>query len=310
MSSIGHKDLENVRVRSYHNDSILTGTEIQPILDNSPNLKTFVFYGFQSKQTVDLSLANHSLLSKVKLLHWKGSSSTIDSLINCKTLKELVIDYTSYSSHEIKESLSKDHTWDLKRLELKRLRLCSDKELNAITKKLPNLEYLDIKLEDVSDNGMEMLGKNCPNLKVLKFSNESLTNLGLAKLTQNLPHLEVLSFDSAFDITEEGIKYMAQNCKKLRLIQVMHYKKIEKSGIDALIQNCPDLKGIQFGHGGPLSLEDIGHLVEQKPKLHYVELYNIMGIQEEELENFYQKFTQVSKIPCILSIKKLYSLVV
>ena len=58
LGAIGHQGLKNIRVAANHTRSILTGTEIQPVLINSPNLTTFVFDGFQSDQTVSLSFAS------------------------------------------------------------------------------------------------------------------------------------------------------------------------------------------------------------------------------------------------------------
>lgn len=306
LSSIGNNGLEKVSIKAYHMGSILTGTEIQPVLKNSPNLKTFIFDGFQSDQTVSLSFANQPQLSKVKLLNWKGPASTIESLRTCKELEELVIHYRAYTSNEIKAILAGDRPWNLKRLELKGVAPQNDVELDAITKKLPNLECLSIGLSGISDEGMEMLGRNCPNLKILQFNNEILTNSGLDRLTQHLPHLEIISFDKAYNITEDGIAAIARNCKNLRFIRVVHYKKIEKSGIDALIKNCQDLKVVGFSNGGPISLEGMYQLVEQTPNLRYVELYSDI----QEIKEFYQRFPQISKIPYTSSIKELHNLTI
>jgi len=310
LSAIGHNGLENIRVKAYHIGSILTGTEIQPVLTNSPNLRTFVFDGFQSDQTVSLSFASQPQLSKVKLLNWKGPASTIESLRHCEELEELVIDYRAYSSDEIKAILFGEHPWNLKRLELKGIAPRNDAELDALTKKLPNLECLGINLQSISDDGMELLGRNCPNLKTLQFSNKDLTDSGLDRLTQHLPHLEIISFDVAYNITEDGIAAIARNCKNLRFIRVVHYKKIEKAGIDALVENCPDLRVVGFSHGGPVSLEGIHYMAEQMPNLHYVELYSMRDVPEEQIQGFYQKFPQVRKIPYTSSVKKLHNLTI
>lgn len=307
LSSIGHQGLENVRIKAYHIDSILTGTEIQPVLKNSPNLKTFIFDGFQSNQTVSLSFASQPQLSKVKLLNWRGPSSTIESLRNCTELQELVIEYGAFSTDDIKAILLEDHPWNLKRLELKGgVAPRNDAELDAITKKIPNLECLGIDLQGVSDEGMGLLGRNCPNLKILQFSNQNLTNSGLDRLTRHLPHLEIISFDLAYNITEEGIAAIARNCKKLRFIRVVHFKKIEKSGIDALIENCQDLRVVGFSFGGPISIEAMSRLVKQMSKLRHVELYGVEGgiqdIQEE------LKKRKIRRVPYVSSAKKLHNL--
>lgn len=308
LSSIGHKNLETITIQGNHIGSILTGVGIQSILENSPNLRNFEFKCNEPNQGIALSFSNQSKLSKVKLLNWKGPSSTIESLRNCKELKELVINYRAVD--EIRKKLLKDHSWNLKHLALRGVALGDDDELSAITKMLPNLECLDVGLHDISDKGMEKLGKNCPNLKILKFSNKNLTNLGLDQLTRHLLHLEIISFNLAFNITEEGIASIAQNCKNLRFLQIIHCKKVEKSGIDALINNCPNLKVVGFSHSGPISLEDMYHLVEHMPRLRYVDFYYVDKIQEGEIEEFYQKFPKISKIPFTLNVKELRKLIV
>lgn len=310
LSAIGHKGLEKVKVKAYHIGSVLTGTEIQPVLTNSPNLKTFVFDGFQSNRTVSLSFASQPQLSKVKLLNWEGHASTIESLRHCKELEELVIDYRAYSSDEIKAILFGEHPWNLKRLELKRIAPRNDAELDALTRKLPNLECLGIDLQGISDDGMELLGRNCPKLKTLKFSNKDVTDSGLDRLTQHLPHLEIISFNMAYNITEDGIAAIARNCNNLQFIQVIHYKKIEKAGIDALVVNCPKLKVVGFSHGGPVSLEGMHYMAEQMPTLRYVELYLMRDVQEGQIQEFYQKFPLVRKIPYTSSVKKLHNLTI
>jgi len=94
LHSIGHPGLENIRIHTNQAGPIPRVIEIQPVLNNSPNLKTFVFHGFTPVRITYLSFARQSQLSKVQLLHWAGPASTIESLRQCKKLKELVIDYT------------------------------------------------------------------------------------------------------------------------------------------------------------------------------------------------------------------------
>ena len=306
--AIGHKGLEKFKVEANVVDSNLTGTEIQPVLTNSPNLKTFVFDGRLSNQTVSLSFARQPQLSKVKLLKWIGPASTIESLRHCEKLEELVVVYRVYNFDEIKKIFLGKHLWNLKRLELiGGVVPRNDAELDGLTKKLPNIECLGIDMESISDDGMELFGRNCPNLKILHFSNRILTDSGLDRLTQHLPHLETISFDKAYNITEVGIAAIARNCNNLRFIRVVHYKKVEKSGIDALAENCPDLKGVEFSHGGPVSLEGMHHLAVQMPNLRYVELCRVRD-QVEQIKGFYQRFSQFSRIPCTSTVKKLHNL--
>lgn len=308
-SAIGNKGLENIRINVCRNDSI-TGTDIQPVLINSPNLKTFVFYGTQSDQFVSLSFASQPHLSKVKLLYWKGLHSTIESLRNCKELEELVIDCRLDNSENIKAILLEPHPWNLKRLELEGIDPQNDSELDAITQKLPKLECLSINLESISDSGMELLGRNCPNLKILQFNNKNLTDSGLSRLTTHLPHLEIISVDVAYKITQDGIAALARNCKNLKFVQIANGKKIGTSGFDPLVKNCLNLKVLGFSYFGPASLEAMYRMAEQIPNLRYIQLYSMREIPKGQIEEFYQHFPHIKEIPFISSAKKLQSLTI
>lgn len=298
--AMGHRNLEIVKIKSDHIGSLLTRTEIQPMLDNTPNLKSFMYNGFQSDQSVDLSFENLTQLTKVKLRHWIGSFSTIDSLKHCQKLKELIIDHESWSqvelrrypSKEIKAILTKNHSWDLKRLELKQIIIKTDDELHAITRQLQNLEILHLdELHGISDDGMETLGKNCQHLKILKFSNKDLTNHGLALLAENIPDLEIISFQRAHKITEEGVASIAHSCHNLRFVSITHSKQIKKSGFDALSVNCPLLKAIRLEFAKHISIKGIKSLISHR-NLRYVDLYEIGNLPPDCLK----KFNEVNQV--------------
>jgi hypothetical protein len=314
LESINSKNLEKVKIVVEPHTSELEGTVIQPVLEKPFNLKTFVFDGFCSgEKKVDLSFVNQLQLTKVKLLNWRGRSSTIESLSKCEELEELVIDYRRNSAKKIISVLLGNHSWKLKRLELRMgVPIHEDEELNSLTKKLPNLECLKVELMNISDNGMETLGKNCPKLKILQFSNGSVTNSGLDKLTQHLPHLELISFEARGSVITEGLAAIARHCKKLRCIEIIGYNKIEKSGIEALIAHCPDLKIVRFEYGQFTLLKDVLYLLEKMPQLRYVEFGSLTkgDAQQEDIDAYRQRISTLSKIPYTRSIKKLYELTV
>jgi hypothetical protein len=315
LTAIGQYSLEKVKINAFRFQSFLTGAEIQPVLTNSPNLKTFIFDGLKSYQTVYLSFPSQSQLSKVKLLYGRGRglASTIASLRDCEKLEELVIDCRNDFYYEISTSLLEEHRWNLKRLELKGIEPQNDFRLDALTKKLPKLECLGIRLQNISDDGMELLGKNCPNLKILQFRNKDLTNSGLDRLTIHLPHLEIISFDEAYNITEEGVAAIARNCNNLRFIRVHHYKQIKKTGIDALIKNCPNLRVVGFSYGDPVSLKDMQgmhYIADQMPNLRYIEPYSMRNVPIELIQGFFQRFPHIEKIPNVSSVKKLHNLTI
>lgn len=306
LEGIGHPLLKKVRVVAHHLGSVLTGAEIQPVLDRSPNLKTFVFSGFQSDQSVSLSFAGQPQLTRVKLLSWIGNASTLESLKACDKLEKFAISCNFRATVEFRTGLLRNLPKNLKRLDLSNLAPQNDEELDALTKTLPNLESLSIDLGVITDDGMELLGNNCRNLRALHFNSKNLTDSGLARLTQNLPHLEILNFNEAYNVTEAGITYIALNCLKLRVLRVLHYRQIEKAGLDDLAKHCPQLEAVEFSHGGPISFEGVQTLTEQSRNLRYVQLNSIQHVSDNEIEAlFYQKFPGISKIKNLAKLLRL-----
>jgi hypothetical protein len=307
LSSIGHHALESVRIEAYYKGTILSGNEIQPLLNNSPNLKKFTYHGdlyeFFEKRVV-LSFENQLQLSKAKFVRWVYTPETITSLKNCKKLEQLIIRSEGISyKDKIKAILINDHPWDLKRLELEHIAPDNDQELYDLTRRVPGLEMLDMKLNGISEDGMEIIGNNCPKLKALRFRDAGLTNPGLEKLTRQLPDLEVISIKGACKITEEGIAAIAKNCKKLRFLEIVGHK-MNKSDIDvainALIENCPDLKVVNFDFS--LVCFDMYRRAVNRPDLGKVNV-------DAEQKEFYKKITFYSQVSHLLSVKKLHKLV-
>lgn len=297
-----HEGLEKIRVEANNRGSISIQNEMQTSLQKSPHLKSFVFDGFRSPLPVSLSFANHSQLSKVKLLHWRGSAATVGSLRECKQLEELVIECEEQSASTAIAGIVKEaDSWNLKRLELIGVSPQNDAELNAMTQRFPHLECLNIDLYNVSDNGIEQIGINCPKLKILKFSNKNLTDIGLTKLVQRLPLLEVLCIKGHYEISDVGVVAIALNCPQLRVIQIHFLKSMGKSAFDALAKYCPNLKAINFGYGG-ISLEGLPRLV---PRLRYVQLYNVCSDVLAIERDFYGRYPHLNKFPIQPSLKKL-----
>lgn len=299
-------NLEKITIKTSDLGSF-SGLKIQSVLNNSPNLKRFVFDG-QAEKIVSLSFAHLPKLSKVKLLNWTGTSKTVGSLKNCKELKELVI-HTDSFSHKI--SLG-ELSSNLRHLELKGIAFESADELDLSTKGLRNLESLSVSMQNISDEGMQRLGKNCPNLKIFDFAIINLTNSGLNELTKKLPLLEMICIEKAGNITEEGIANLAKNCKNLKILRVLNYKKIEKTGIDALIENCQELRAVEFWWGGPIAFEDLSRLIENLPKLRYFKFLKAVKYKDEQIiiNGLYNKFPHITdKIPAAPTVKQLFRLI-
>lgn len=304
LSTLVHENLENIRIRNSRIDSVLHGSEIQPVIDNSPYLKTFVLDPCNVYKEVELSFLKKFFLTKVKLLTWVGSPSTIRSLGNCRRLKTLTLD----TMHNLKSVLLEDHQWDLHHLKLKgETQIDTDDELDKLTRNFPNLESLSLNLFNVSNTGMQKLGQNCSKLKILEFVNHHLTDSGLDQLTRLLPQIEIFNFGDHQNITEIGIAALAQNCSNLKAFRIAFYKSLDRTAINALINSCPHLKVVSFVCG-PLNLDDMYHLVKMSQKIRFVEILHTR-IDYYKLGSFYDKSPQIKKIPSgISSLKKLLKL--
>lgn len=307
LNSMGHNNLENIKIKAYHIGSGITGNQIQGILEKSPNLKIFKYDGYQSSTNVELSFKNLHSLHKVKLTHWKANESTIETLKECKKLQELIIQ--SRGTY-LPKKIFLNQSWSLKRLELSELSIRSDIKLDQFTKYLSQLECFSITLENISDDGMLIIGKNCPNLKIFQCKNKNLTNLGLHNLTTNLPQLEIVEFTLAYNINEIGIISLVKNCTKLRLMQIIHHKNISHLAFDGIIKHCKDLKAIGFGNGGEIDIEDIYKLVHHIPSLLYVDIVYVNSMGDKAIKNFYRDNTQLKKIPYVSNAYKLRKLVI
>lgn len=302
LEALGHGGLKIVHINAHPLASLFfTERDIEPLLNRSPDLTTLVLKGVRLKEEVAaLSFASQRQLTKVKLLDWKGPSSTIKSLKSCERLKELVVE----SNVLIPQISLEEHPWDLNRLELKGFDLDAD-ALDALTKKLPNLEWLKVKLQGCLET-LDFLGRNCPKLKILEFSHKKLTNSGLDELTRGFPYLEVINLTRAIRITEEGVASLARNCNHLRVLLIASERRIEKSGIDALAENCTKLQIVGFESGFSILFKDLWHLVASLPELRHITAN--CYIWPEQVMQFHQQFPGVSGIPdrLLLNTEKLY----
>ncbi len=305
MKALSHSNLESVSVTANTNGSIITGEEVKEILVESTKLKKFKLDCFQADRPIEISFTNQKHLISAKFHHFNGPTSVITSLKTCIKLQTLVLDHIKFiDANEVKHVLMNEHPRNLKRLEIREIKINSDHELNSITSKLQNLEYFDTSLCEVTEDGFEKLGKNCKNLRILKFDYPTITNNGIAKLTSHLPHLKILNFQRGYNITDDGVKAIAVNCPDLRILKMSHLKGIERPGIEALVENCIELRVLEI-FGGKVVFKDLLYLAQKMTKLVYFKFSYIQGISDENVNLFKKTFSHLSKLPYSLKLKDL-----
>lgn len=217
MGSLSHSGLESITIKVLYEESVLTGLEIQPILEKAFNLRVFKLNCHAAKHpSIALTFAKQTQLSSAQFIEFCEPMDTLKSVKSCPKLKSLRLT-NAHDSTQIKQLLSSKASRTLKRLSLPGLIIDSDAELDAITKMHPNLEHLNITLGNVTEKGFQMIGKNCPHLSLVIFSYPNATDQGLEKFTRKLPLLKELTLIRSCNITEKGVAAIAQNCPGLRL---------------------------------------------------------------------------------------------
>lgn len=305
LKALSKLKLNKIRIRLSANQSLISEYELQNFLNNSSYLENFVFDGFKKERKINLSFENQKSLSKVKLFDWMDSASSINSLKKCP-LKELVINNSMFSE-TLSEAFLRDHSWNLKSLELSSYFLRNDDELNSFTKKLPNLEYLNIKLNSITDQGMEYLGKNCSKLKFFYLTHPILTNEGLTRLSNHLGKLEIIEITSAKNLTSDGIIALAKNCKNLKSFQIHFFNKMKLLAFDALIENCSSLKAVCFSNGyvSQKGLYKLARTINLK----YVSLFNISNMDIGSIGTFYERFRKIKRFLNFSTLKSMNKLI-
>lgn len=291
MQALSHIKLESISIRLLNETSILTGSEIQPILEKSLNLKKFKLRCYSNDHPlIALTFAKQAHLISANFIEFCAPAETLESVKSCSKLKSLKLSNAHHSQH-IKTLLSEKASEKLTRLSIPGITIESDIELNAITKTHPNLEHLNITLGPISDEGAAIIGSNCPKLRSILLNYQTATDKGLALLSSKLASLEELWMNKGFNITGTGVAAIAKNCSKLRRLKLYRIKALDKSGIEALIKHCKSLTHVEIGNTSPIALEDIRYLAKHLTSLKLFKLSSIAGITEEDLLSLKTEFS-------------------
>lgn len=292
LESLCHIDLKSIAIQVLYETSVLTGLEIQPILEKSINLRKFKLQCHSSDHPViALSFAKQSKLISANFIEFCEPMDTLKSVKSCPRLKALSL-INAHHSKEIKELLSDSPSERLNRLSIPGIKIDSDTELETTTKAHPNLEHLNITLGSVTDDGFKMIGENCPKLRSMLFSYQDATDDGLDLFSSKLSALEVLWIGRGYNITGRGVAAIAQNCPQLRILKLFRIKGIDSSSVESIAQHCKNLSHLEIGYSGPIDLDDIRYLALNLVALKIFKISNISGITVDDQKNLAVEFPQ------------------
>lgn len=293
LESLSHKNLKSITIQILYETSILTGLEIQPVLEKSTKLKKFKLKCHSSDHPkIALSFAKQSELISANFIEFCEPMATLTSLKSCPKLKSLSL-MNAHHSKEIKELLSETPSKKLSRLSIPGIKIDSDDELEAITKAHPNLEHLNITLGSVTDNGFKTIGMNCPKVRSILFSYPDATDKGLDLFSSNLSFLEVLWIGRGYKITGRGISALAQNCPQLRILKLFQINELDRTSIKALSHHCKNLTHLEIGYSDLIAIDDFRYLAKNLTALKKFNILNISGITEEDKRNLIIEFPHI-----------------
>lgn len=282
MDSLSHQKLETISIQLLYETSVLTGTEIQPMLEKPLNLKKFKLRCHPTNHpTIALTFAKQRHLITAELLEFCAPMSTLESIKACPRLRSLNLT-NGHSPKAIKQLLSDKPSKRLNRLILPGIPIDSDEGLEAITKAHPNLRTLQITLGNVTECGFKTIGTNCTHLRSLSFIYPNATDESLDLLSSNMPFLEEISIGRGFNVTGTGVAAVARNCTKLRVLKLFRIKGLDEDSVKAITEHCKNLTHLEIGFSGAISLKNIRHFALNLTNLKFFKISNISGISQED----------------------------
>ncbi|CAI8584436.1 unnamed protein product [Vicia faba] len=161
-----------------------------------------------------------------------------------------------------------------------RIRHCSDRSLNLVTQRCPNLEVLSIRsCPRVTDDSISKIATGCPNLKELDISycyeitHESLVLIGrncsnLKVLKRNLmnwldpsQHIGIVPDDYLNACPQDGgseaaaIAIYMPHLESLKI----RFSKLTAKGLNSICQGCPNLEHLDLSGCANLTSRDIAN---------------------------------------------------
>lgn len=159
MEALSHLALKSISIHLLFQDSILTGLEIQPVLEKSIHLKKFKLKCFpDNHSSIELVFAKQLSLTSAHFLEFCGPLSTLESVKSCPQLRSLHL-IKAHDTIGIKNLLLKTTSQSIRRIIAPEIKVDSGSDLNAITIAHPNIEHLYITLEHSTEMDLIKLEK-------------------------------------------------------------------------------------------------------------------------------------------------------
>ncbi len=282
LESLSNSNLSSVSIQILFETSVLSGIEIQPILEKSINLKKFKLNCRHANEhpSIALTFAKQPHLISAEFIEFCEPLETLQSIRSCQNLKIMRLT-NAHNSTQIKQMLASDSSKNLKRLSLSGITVSSNEELSGITKANPNLDHLNITLNNITENGLKVIGQNCSKLRSLILSYQNVTDHDLDLLFSQLPSLEELTICKGYQITGPGVAAIAQNCLKLRQLKLFRIKGLDRDSVESIASHI-NLEHLEICHSGTIAYEELQHLAKNLKNLKVFKFTNIAGITEED----------------------------
>lgn len=123
----------------------------------------------------------------------------------------------------------------------------ADDSVNAITRKTPHLQELNLQAYHVTDVGLSFLDKQRQNLSTLRLQScWEISNQGLLYILDAMPHLTVLSLTGCTKVTDDGIEVLTDHLKNLRVLDLSWCFRVTDSGVECIACDLEQLEELNL----------------------------------------------------------------
>ena len=129
----------------------------------------------------------------------------------------------------------------LEHLELRSVKVLSDKSMCIIARSCPNIQYLDLQFCNITDRAVEEIALSCHNLKHLDLYGvrQIISDLSIFKIAKMCPNIIYLDLGYAPSIFCTTLKIIAEHLHALEYLGLKNCYRISQKIIDTLF---PDLE--------------------------------------------------------------------
>ncbi len=286
------------------NGCTLTKKNLNAILNNMPNLKSFSFDGFGFKMTDEILFSNPLSLQKVKICRTQAiGKATIESIRQCINLKKLSLEgtFSLGSRKKLEFFLSKTENLQITHLNLAQTPCLKDDEtlIHALTN-LPQLTFFASHMLDdykVNDKGLIKLSVNCRNLTTVFFNFVNITDDGLKEFARNATNLQKLSAYQCSHITSAGMEALTTYCTNLKGLELIQFHDINRSFISSVQKNCTQLQLLRLENcSGTMSLKELETFIQTTQTLKYLDVASFSLFKRNQFDMLHNKFSKLEKL--------------